>query len=187
MLGRLFAVCLMLGLVSAAHAQPVTDTAQLPPGAILFVNQEQILAGSELGKRILALESEERAALSAEGQAIADELEAAEQALTDQRPTADPTEFRAAAEAFNLRVEQVRAERLAKDQAQSQRIDDRRRAFYGVAGQILGEILMQNRAAAIMDRRSVLLFNTGLDITDLAITQLDVAFAANPDLLPTDL
>lgn len=185
-MGRLFAFIMALGLAGSAQAQAVNDTSFLPAGAILFVNQERMLAESELGKRILALEADERAVLTAESERIASELELAEQQLTDERPTAEPEAFRAKAEAFNLRVEQVRAERLAADQAQTQRNEDRRRAFYGVAGQILGEILVQNRASAIMDRRSVLLFNTGLDITDLAIVQLDAAIAANPDLLPTN-
>ena len=185
-MGRFFAFILALGLAGAAQAQPVDDTSFLPAGAILFVNQERMLAESELGKLILTMEASERAVLTAESERIASELEAAEQQLTDERPTAEPEAFRTKAEAFNLRVEQVRAERLAADQAQTQRNEDRRRAFYGVAGQILGEILVQNRASAIMDRRSVLLFNTGLDITDLAIVQLDAAFAANPDMLPTN-
>lgn len=185
-MGRILSIILALGLAVSAQAQPVTDQPFLPAGAILFVNQERLLADSQLGRQILALEAEERALLTAESEAVAAELEAEEQELTDLRQTIAPEEFRTLAEAFNLRVEQVRAERLAKDQAQSQRNEARRRSFYNIAGQIMGEILVQSRASAIMDRRSVLLFNSGLDITDMVIVQLDAAFAANPALLPVD-
>lgn len=183
-MGKILAFWVALALALPAHAQTTPETGALPDGAILFVNQERMLVESVLGKRILSLESEERAILSAEGEALAQELELAEQELTDLRATMPPADFRARAEAFNRRVETVRADRLTKDQAQAARIDARRRSFFAVAGQILGNIMVQNRASAIMDRRSVLLFNTGLDITDMAIAELDAAFEANPDLLP---
>ncbi|MEX0970918.1 MAG: OmpH family outer membrane protein [Paracoccaceae bacterium] len=166
-------------------AQAQNDTSP-PPGAILFINQERMLIESTLGRAILVLESEERAVLTAASEAIADELAAEETELTELRKTATPEDFRIRAEAFNLRVERVRAEQLEKDRAQTQRNEDRRRAFFGIAAQVLGDIMVQNRASAIMDRRSVLLFNTSLDITDLAVSRLDTAYAEDPALLPTD-
>ncbi len=180
----ILAICFALGLAMPVQAQ--TDPTAPPPGAILFVNQERLLVDSTLGRAILSLESEERAVLTAEGERIAAELSAEETALTEMRKTATPEDFRVRAEAFNQRVERVRAEQLDKDRAQTQRNEDRRRAFYATAAQILGDIMVQSRASAIMDRRSVLLYNTSLDITDLAVSRLDAAYAADPALLPTD-
>lgn len=180
---KVLAFILAMALSSGAVAQSVDTPAA---GAILFVNQERLLVESELGKRILAEETSERAALSAEGEAIATQLEADELALTELRQQVPPEEFRQQADAFNLRVEQIRAEQFAKDQAQAAKSETRRRAFFNIAGQVLGDILRQSRASAIMDRRAVLLFDTGLEVTDQAIVALDLVFAANPDLIQFD-
>lgn len=163
---------------TVAQEIPSNRTAQ-----ILVINQELLLNGSNLGQHILALEQLEQAALIEEGSTKSEVFIAEELALTSQRDTLSAEEFRALADDFDTRVEAYRTESALNDRALLLRAEARRRLFFQINVPILGAILRKYRSAAILDHRSLLLFDTSLDITQEAIEQLDIAFEENPNLL----
>lgn len=173
--------CTVSGFV-ASH-DVAAQVATVRTGNILVLDQASLLTGSQLGKDILALELAEQETIIAAGQQINSAYEAEEQFLTEQRDILPPDEFRILAEAFNDKVEETRAEQSAGDEAQLARIEARRRAFYQAILPYLGEIIRRYNASAILDRRSVLLFDKNLDITLETIALLDQEYAQNPDMI----
>ena len=164
---------------SAAWAQLQT----LRTGSILVLDQSSLLTRSKLGQDILELERAEQAAILDAGQLVTQELETEEAELTELRKTLENDEFRMLADAFNDRVELARASQNAIDDAQLLRVETRRREFFQSILPQLTNIIQKYGAAAIIDRRSVLLFDKNLDITLETIELLDEAYAENPDMI----
>ena len=114
---------------------------------------------------------------------LTEELEAEEADLTERRSQMDNAAFRVLADAFNDKVEAARASQTAIDEAQLVRVEARRRAFFQFIVPQLGEMIQKYNAAAIIDRRSVLLFDKNLDITQETIALLDALYEENPDMI----
>lgn len=128
------------------------------------------------------IQAEERTVLLQESRLISDAFVVEEKRLTEVRNEVSADEFRTLSEDFDKRVQAAREAQLAKDVEMQQSIDGQRRRFLVIAAPLLSEIMLKYRASAIVDQRSVLLFNRNLDITLEAIDILDRAFALNPDL-----
>lgn len=128
------------------------------------------------------IQAEERTVLLQESRLISDAFVVEEKRLTEVRNEVSADEFRTLSEDFDKRVQAAREAQLAKDVEMQQSIDGQRRRFLVIAAPFLSEIMLKYRASAIVDQRSVLLFNRNLDITLEAIDILDRAFALNPDL-----
>ena len=128
------------------------------------------------------IQAEERTVLLQESRVISDAFVVEERRLTEVRNEVSADAFRTLSEDFDKRVQAAREAQLAKDVEMQQSIDGQRRRFLVIAAPFLSEIMLKYRASAIVDQRSVLLFNRNLDITLEAIDILDRAFALNPDL-----
>lgn len=128
------------------------------------------------------IQAEERTVLLQESRVISDAFVVEERRLTEVRNEVSADEFRTLSEDFDKRVQAAREAQLAKDVEMQQSIDGQRRRFLVIAAPFLSEIMLKYRASAIVDQRSVLLFNRNLDITLEAIDILDRAFELNPDL-----
>ncbi len=150
---------------------------------ILIINQDALFANSELGKDILALEQQEQEALIAEGQRIGAAFEAEEKDLTLRRDTLPPDEFRELADAFDQKVIAARAEQEANDNNLIANIEARRRTFFKAVVPVLARLMQKYSASAIIDQRSVLLFDRNLDITSEAIELLDITYKEDPGML----
>lgn len=171
---RAFAV-----LVVLAGPVPAQDTAATAP--ILTLDQDRFFLESDFGKAALAREREAAAALEQENKRIEAELVAEEQALTEQRKTLSPADFTAKADAFDAKVERIRAEQDAKAQALTDKRDEDRKAFLKAAVPVLGAILGEKRAMAILDKGQVIVSLSAIDITDEAIARVDAALGKPPD------
>ncbi len=165
------------GSVSAAQFQTLRS------GSILILDQPSLLTRSKLGQAILLLEQSEQTAILEASHLLTQELEAEEAILTQQRATLTNEEFRELADAFNDKAEAARASQNAIDSAQLVRIESRRRVFFQFIGPQLAEMMQKFGASAILDRRSVLLFDKNLDITLEVIALLDAAYEENPDMI----
>ena len=174
---------ILLWLVFFAGVAQAQDFPTYQASTILIVNQDGLFSGTALGNDILAREQEERDALIEESRRIGDAFVAEEQDLTTLRDTLPPDEFKLLADAFDAKVVKARAEQEANDSTLIANIEARRRAFYQAIAPVLAGILQKYRAVAIIDRRSVLLFDRNLDITSEAIELLDKAYAENPDMI----
>jgi Skp family chaperone for outer membrane proteins len=164
-------------LPSAAQLQPPE-----PAPGILVVNQERLIAQSRYGRRIQAELEEVSAALAAENRSIEARLTAEELELTELRDTLPPEDFRARADAFDTRVEQIRAEQEAKARDLTEQADMAQAQFFERAGPILLGIVRERGAAVLMDSRAVLLSAERVDITEEAIAEIDATLGdGGPD------
>lgn len=160
--------------------------AQEAPAPLLTLDQDRFFLESDFGRAAVDRERADTAALEQENKRIETELVAEEQALTDQRASLSPEEFTARATAFDDKVERIRAEQDAKAQALVAKRDAERKEFLQLAGPVLGELLGERQATAILDKGLVIVALSSIDITDAAIAKLNAALADPTTDLPTD-
>lgn len=152
------------------------------PKPVLLLDQDKLFSQTNLGKALANLAVSKREALIKESRAIDLAFETEERRLTDQRKTMAAADFQKLADDFDARVQKAREAQLNKDLALQKEIDNNRRRFFQLAAPVLSRLLQKYMAGAILDRRSVLLFDKNMDITDEAIALLDDAFAKNPNM-----
>ncbi|THD84473.1 OmpH family outer membrane protein [Aliigemmobacter aestuarii] len=179
----MFRARLVLALAGAAlSASPVLaqDASSLPlsqplPEApqVLLLSQDRLFSGTLYGKAVQARIEEASRGLQAENRRIEADLEAEERALTEQRKTLPPDEFRTLAEAFDAKVEGIRAAQEAKARSITQDRETERQRFFETAVPILAELMAEQGAVAIIDKNAVILSFDRIDITDTAIARID--------------
>ena len=173
------------GLWLAAALMLATQVqAQDVPAPLLTLDQDRFFLQSDFGKATIERERVATAALEQENKRIESELIAEEQALTEERKTLPPKEFTAKAEAFDQKVERIRAEQDAKARQLTDKRDDDRKAFLKAAVPVLGELLGQKKATAILDKNLVILSLSVVDVTDEAIEMVNTALAEKPVVAP---
>lgn len=164
----------LMGVLSGApiplSAQTLAPSAPLP---FRILDQERLFQGSQLGQRILEDLRQAQQALEAENQQIFDQLAAEERALTEQRASLSPEEFRALADAFDARVTEIRAEREARAQELFAQTEAETQRFFDRALPILGQMMADEGVAALLRPETVILGVDALDITDRAIAAMD--------------
>lgn len=175
------AVVFGLALATQADAQdpPVAPDVSLAP--ILTLDQDRFFLESDFGRAALERERAATTALEQENKRIEAELVAEEQALTEQRKTLSPEDFAAKADAFDAKVERIRAEQDAKAEALTQARDKDRTAFLQAAVPVLGALLGEKQATAIFDKSQVIVALSAIDITDEAIAKVNTALAKPAD------
>jgi Skp family chaperone for outer membrane proteins len=149
-----------------------------PMSLVLTLNQERLFRESLWGKAALQRAEAEAQALAAENRRIEDALEAEERSLTDRRATMEPAAFAAVAAEFDTRVEAIRAAQDGKSRTLTRQLDEDRQAFFTAATPILGQILRDTGAVAILADTSVVLSLSAIDVTDDAIARMDAAMTA---------
>ena len=159
---------LVLGLPAAAQDAPTP---------LLTLDQDRLFLESDYGKAVIEKERTATAALEQENRRIEAELVAEEQALTEARATLSAEEFSAKADAFDAKVEQIRGAQDAKARKLTEARDEDRKAFLEVAVPVLGEILQDKGASAVLDKNLVILSLSAVDITDEAIARVNAALA----------
>lgn len=164
------AVAGVLFLATAVQAQEA-------PSPLLTLDQDRFFLESDFGRAAIERERVATAALEAENERIEAELVAEEQALTEQRKTLTAEEFSARAEAFDQKVERIRAEQDTKARQLTEGREKDRQEFLKVAVPVLGELLGERKATAILDKGLVILSLSAVDITDEAIAKLNAALA----------
>lgn len=174
---------LLIGLLlCATQSVAQADFPTVFPQPILVLDQDGLFKNSKLGQAMLLIQAEKRTVLLQESRLISDTFEVEEKRLTDIRSEVSAEEFRVLSEDFDKRVLAARESQLAKDVEMQQSIDGQRLRFLVIAAPFLSEIMLKYHASAIVDQRSVLLFNRNMDITLEATEILDRAFDQNPDL-----
>ncbi|PCJ75365.1 MAG: hypothetical protein COA53_05510 [Rhodobacteraceae bacterium] len=174
---------LLVGLVLlATQSVAQVDFPTVFPQPVLVLDQEGLFINSKLGQAMQLIQAGKRTVLLQESRVISDAFVIEEKRLTEIRSEVTPEEFRTLSEDFDKRVQAARESQLAKDVEMQKSIEGQRRRFIVIAAPFLSEIMAKYQASAIIDQRSVLLFNRNLDITLEAIEILDRAFELNPDL-----
>ncbi len=140
---------------------------------ILTIDRDRLLAETQAGSDTIAELERLAQALAAENSEIEDALIAEESALTEQRETLPPEEFRALADAFDARVQQLRAEQDEKARLLNRQRDEAPAQFFNEVAPILSEIVREKGAVVVIDLRQVFLSVRGIDITDEAIARIN--------------
>jgi Skp family chaperone for outer membrane proteins len=170
-------LALLTALVGPLHAQEA-------PVAILTLDQDRFFLESAFGKASLERERAATAALEKENKRIEAELVSEEQALTNERGTLSAEEFSAKAKAFDAKVEQIRTEQDAKARLLAEAREGERQQFLAIAVPILGELLGERKAQAIVDKSMTILSLSAIDVTDAAIAKVDAAMAKAAPVAP---
>jgi Skp family chaperone for outer membrane proteins len=150
--------------------------------AIVTVDIDRLFTQSQFGERISREFNEAGTALSIENRRIADALREEELALARQRPDMDPDVFRTEAAAFDEKTQGIRRTQDAKREALDASLTEGRTQFIEVSRPILGELMVDRGAFAILDRRSVVLSLGSVDVTDEAIARINATIGdgSNP-------
>ena len=167
-----------LGICGPGQAQtdttvPLGPVAVAATPSILTLDQDRLYAESRFGQALEKAAAEAAARLGAENRQIESDLAAEEKALTDRRATLSAEEFKPLAEAFDAKVERIRAEQEAKSKAVQDKRDAGRRAFFTAVLPVLAELMRQRGAQAILNKSAVILSFDSFDITDAAIQAID--------------
>ena len=157
--------------VFAATSQAGAQEVSRP--SVLIVDSDRLytetLYGLQIEADLLALQAE----FQAENDAIADTLRREELDLTARRPDMSPEAFRAEAEAFDQKVQEVRRARDAKNgELLAARADARARFEERVQGIVAG-IMLERGAAVVLEQRNVVLSVRSANITDDVIVRVD--------------
>ena len=162
-----------------ALSAPAQEFLQVP-SPILVLDQERLLEGA-LQTEQLSEEFEQRsAALAAENRRIEAELVAEELELTELRPTMEPAEFRVLANTFDEKVTAIRAEQDAKVRELQLLREQERQDFLRRVTPVLGDIVRERGAVAVLDRRTVVISAESIDITDEVIARINAEFGGTP-------
>jgi Skp family chaperone for outer membrane proteins len=173
-----------LVLALAATVAPAQDDLSMGQvrSPVLTIDPDRLLAETRFGRR---LNEELRAradALAAENEQLQQRLTTEERSLTDRRPTMEVEAFRAEAEAFDQRVQQIRAEQDAKQRELEADIGSSREEFLNTVTPVLARLMIDSGAAVILERRQVFLSVGLVEITDEAITAIDEQIGDGSDL-----
>jgi Skp family chaperone for outer membrane proteins len=158
----------------AARAEAQGQEASAP---LLTLDQDRFFLESDFGRAAVERERAETAALEQENKRIEAELVVEEQALTELRKTLSAEEFSARAVAFDEKVELIRTEQDTKARLLVEKRERERQDFLKLAGPVLGELLGERQATAILDKGLVIVSLSAIDITDEAIAKLNSALA----------
>lgn len=139
----------------------------------VVINQDRLYSESQFGQRVVADIRAESLALAEENRRIENALIAEEQAITEQRPSMAPEEFRAVADDFDARVTAIRSAQDRKARNLTSRDEQERRTFFNATLPILGRIMTDFGAVAIFDQRAAFITDDRIDITDEAIAAID--------------
>jgi len=165
-MGILRALLVWLILVLPASAQQTS-----PP--VLIVDSERLFVETLYGQRLSSELAAQATALQAENDRIVETLTLEERSLTVRRPEMDPQEFRAEAEAFDRKVQDVRRVRDAKNvELQVANAEARSRFEQRVQGIVAG-IMIERGAVLVLEQRNVVLSVRAANITDDAIVRID--------------
>ncbi|EAQ26966.1 OmpH family outer membrane protein [Roseovarius sp. 217] len=169
-------VALSLGTHETARAQQMG----VIQSDVLVIDPERMLIESDYGRRLQVDIQTERDRLIAHNDRIAKELEAEEQSLTSLRATTPSNEFRALADSFDQKVEELRleSERMSRDL-------ERRRdlvpvQFMRVVQPVLEDLLREAGAMVMIDARAVMLHAGAADVTDLAVVRINERIGRGP-------
>lgn len=180
------AVCLIVALGLAVPVMPAVAQDSLPSAAILTLDQDRLFIGSAFGKAALAREEAATRDLAAENVRIEQALETEEKDLTTRRATLPAAEFAALAAAFDTKVEEIRTAQDAKSRAIALRRDEDRQRFLQAAVPVLGSLLTEKGAVAILDKNAIILSLSAIDVTEAAIARVDAALGDGSTLPPPE-
>ncbi len=166
---RLRGLFLALGLMLAPPVA-AQDTVAAP---VLVLDIERLYATSAYADSLRAAIEVEAEALAAENERIVADLTEEERSLTERRPSMDVTAFRQEAAEFDTKVNDIRRARDIKEAEINQALAEVRTRFLEDVRPLIGAIMVEKGAVAVIDSRSVVVVVRITDITVEAIARID--------------
>mgnify|MGYP003987375061 CR=1 FL=1 len=175
MTGRLHRARIGWGIIAVALTLllPLAAQSQQSAVRIFSLSQERLFAGSEFGIRVRSDVTRQSTEIGSENRRIEAELKEEEQALTDERATLSPAEFRVLADAFDLKVEAIRTEQAQKSADLNAFAESEQQRFFDSIFPVLVALAEELSATAILDERSTIIASEQMDITGLAVQRVN--------------
>jgi len=171
-------VAFQLLFLCSGHAEEVAPVR----APILVVDWDRLFSDPRVEQRVLGGITEERAGLVAENARIERQLTAEELELAERRPQLETAEFQELADAFDRRVQRIRADRDAKERDLQRRVSVEWRKFrQKVETSLIIEIMREREAVLVMDRNLAIIYSTTIDITEEAIDRMDPLLGTFPE------
>tara|TARA_R110000850_G_scaffold29579_2_gene81624 strand:+ start:131 stop:694 length:564 start_codon:yes stop_codon:yes gene_type:complete len=161
-----------------AQTTPPVGDRPLVQSPILTIDSDRVFNESAFGLRVARDLEAQGATLSAENRQIEADLGDEEKKLTAQRAALSPESFRDLADAFDAKVQDIRATQAAKSRALNELVEKEREVFLNAAGPVLEKMMRDSGAAVILERRSVFISANAIDITNEAIARLDASLGS---------
>jgi Skp family chaperone for outer membrane proteins len=161
---RVLLVWLVVALPAAA--QEVTPQ-------ILVFDMNRIYFETLYGRRIAEDLNQAAIVVQAENDQIVATLTEEESSLTVRRPTMTPEDFRAAADAFDAKVQEVRRARDAKNVELQAANAEQRATFEDRVQGIIANVMLERGAVIVLEQRSVVMSVRAANITDDVIVRAD--------------
>lgn len=162
---------------------PTPGDADLVLAPVLTVDQDLLFQQSAWGRRLQEELTRQGQALQAENDRLVRQLSDEEAALTDKRATVDQAAFRKLAEAFDERATEIRRERAQAVTDLNARAEQERTEFYRAALPVMGQMMLERGAVAVLDRRTVFVSVDAIDITEALITRIDAELGDGSDVM----
>lgn len=177
---------LAVALLAAGPGLRAEPAAPVRLSPVATLQQDQLFTRTLYGRAVQERTAAAARALQEENRRIEADLEAEERALTDLRPTLPAADFRARAEAFDAKVEGIRAAQDAKARALATQEEADRKAFFETALPVLTALMRETGAVVLLDKGSVLLSLDAIDLTDRAVARIDAELGAGLPASGTD-
>lgn len=170
----LLALALTFGAVPVlAQQSSETTSRNIITSPILTIDSDRVFSQSAFGRRVASEIEAEGNKLAAENRKIEADLESEERELTEMRATMEAEAFRARADAFDEKVQKIREAQAAKGRALTDLLEEERAVFLNAAAPVLEQLMRDAGAAVILERRSVFVSASAVEITDDAISLLN--------------
>ncbi|PTQ68012.1 OmpH family outer membrane protein [Celeribacter persicus] len=140
---------------------------------VLVFDRARVLTQSAAGKALEERIEAAHTALLEENTRIYDELEAEEQELADIRNSLSEEVFRPRAQAFDEKVEALRAEQDRKGQAIQAQYDEGLTSLEEEINTVLASIAREYGALLVFERGQVYLLSGAIDVSGMLIERLD--------------
>lgn len=166
------AIVVLLLLAFPASAQDEADP------QILIINSDRLYFETLFGRKLAADLAAEVAEVQLENDRIVQTLTEEERSLTLRRPTMTPEEFRAEADAFDAKVQDVRQARDAKNTELQAASTEARAVFEARVQGIIANVMLERGAVMVMEERNVVLSVRSANITDDVIARIDATLGS---------
>lgn len=155
-------------------AVPVVAQEQVSP-QILIIDSDRLYFETLYGRKLARDLAAEVTEVQRENDRIVASLTEEERSLTLRRPDMTPEEFRAEADAFDEKVQEVRRARDAKN-IELQAASAQARAIFEERVQgIVANVMLERGATMVLEQRNVVLSIRSANITDDVIVRIDAA------------
>ena len=149
---------------------------------IYTVDMNKLLRLTDFGKNMVSVSNRERQFLQDENDALEEELLQEEKDLSLLRKTLSADEFRPKAIEFDKKVTIIRTQQNEKEKNLIARSRKAESDFFKRIYPLLSQLLSDRGGEVLIDQRSVILWNSSIDLTDDAIELINTVLGTDAEV-----